>query len=220
MLSLPMRALLAATCTVALALPADGAADDAAPKPNPKPNVQGHAGARTAGCLPERNGYVRARIHGALDVEINWRDAELECEGDARPDGSGIRVIFAGPLRPDGRRMRLVFGVTSAGEGAEGHALPTNLTVIIEGRSALFATRGDDKCTVDRLRQERIRNGSDTGRAYRVVARGFCVGPASALAGNERILVSRFDFAGRVVFTSGSPGESSRRAAAAAPDVR
>jgi hypothetical protein len=155
-----------------------------------------------------------------MDVEINWRDAELECEGDARPDGSGIRVIFAGPLRPDGRRMRLVFGVTSAGEGTEGHALPTNLTVIIEGSQRLFATRGDDKCTIDRLRQERIEHGSDGGRLYRVVARGFCVGPASALAGNERILVSRFDFSGRVVFTSGSPNESSRRAASSTPPVR
>ena len=164
---------------------------------------------------------MRAQIRGALDLEINWRDAELECDGDARPDGSGIRVIFAGPLREDGQRMRLVFGVTSAGEGAEGHALPTNLTVIIEGGRRLYATRGDDKCTIDRLRQERIGGGNaDTGRAYRVIARGFCVGPASDLGGNERILVSRFDFAGRVVFTNGAPSTSPRRATGPTPDAR
>jgi hypothetical protein len=173
--------------------------------PTAIPNTQDHGPVRTTGCLPARNGYLRAQIRGALDVDINWHDAELECDGDARPDGSGIRVIFAGPLREAGQRMRLVFGITSAGEGAEGNALPTNLTVIVEGGRRLYATRGDDKCTIDHLRQERLRpRNGETGRAYRVVARGFCVGPASALSGNERILVSRFDFAGRVVFTSGT----------------
>jgi hypothetical protein len=187
----------------------------------PDANARSHAPAHASGCLPGRNGYLRAQIRGALDLEINWRDAELECAGDARPDGSGIRVIFAGPLRHDGGRMRLVFGVTSAGEGAEGHALPTNLTVIIEGGHRLYATRGDDKCTIDRLSQERIGAAkADDGRSYRVVARGFCVGPASALAGNERILVSRFDFAGRVTFTSGSPATSPRRADGSTPNLR
>src|ERR1044072_2535606 len=86
-----------------------------------------------AGCLPAGNGYLRARVGGAMNLDINWRDAQLECEGSARPDGRGIRLSFAGPPRSDGRRLRMVFGIASAQEGKAGRGLPTNVTVIFEG---------------------------------------------------------------------------------------
>jgi hypothetical protein len=152
------------------------------------------------GCLAGGNGYLRARIRGALNLDIDWRNAELECDGGARPDGSGIRVSFAGPLSSDGRRVRMVFGVGTASEGSGGSALPTNLTVIFEGEKRLFATRGQDKCTVDHLEQQRVGDLNGPLRSYRVIARGFCVEPASALDGEERIVVTRFDFAGRATF--------------------
>ena len=158
------------------------------------------AGETSSGCLASGNGYLRARIRGALNLDINWTNAEIECEGGARPDGSGIRVSFAGPKSSDGRRVRMVFGVGSAAEGTAGKALPTNLTVIFEGEKRLFATRGEDKCTVDQLQQERVGDPGSPDRSYRVIARGFCVAPASAIDGDERIVVTRFDFAGRVTF--------------------
>jgi hypothetical protein len=162
----------------------------------------------TSGCLTSGNGYLRARIRGALNLDINWKNAEIECEGGARPDGSGIRISFAGPKSSDGRRVRMVFGVGSASEGTQGDALPTNLTVIFEGEKRLFATRGEDKCTVDKLQQERVGDPGSPDRSYRVVARGFCVAPASAIDGEERIVVTRFDFAGRVTFeTTGQDAE-------------
>jgi hypothetical protein len=154
---------------------------------------------RAGGCLPSGNGYFRARIRGALTLDIDWQNAELECDGGVRPDGSGIRVAFAGPLRNDGRRLRLVFGMRTA-EGTSGRAVPTNLTVIFEGEQRLFATRGDDRCTIDELSQERIGALGGSERAYRVVARGFCTAPASTLSGEERIVVNSFDFAGFVTF--------------------
>jgi len=152
-----------------------------------------------SGCLPTGNGYLKARIRGALNLDIDWRNAELECDGGPRPDGSGIRMSFLGPARADGRRLRMVFGVTAAREGRSGHTLPTNLTVIVEGARRLYTTRGDDHCTVDTLNQQRLR-APGTPRKYRVVARGFCVAPATTLNNAERILVSSFDFAGNAVF--------------------
>jgi hypothetical protein len=151
------------------------------------------------GCLASGDGYLRARIRGALDLDLDWRNAEISCEGGARPDERGIRVSFAGPLQSEGRRLRLVFGISETPEGAAGRALPTNLTVILEGEKRLFATRGDDKCTVDELRQEPF-GASGEARSYRVEARGFCMAPATSVDRIERILVSRFDFAGRVVY--------------------
>jgi hypothetical protein len=152
------------------------------------------------GCLPTGDGYLRARIRGALNLDIDWGNAEVECEGGPRPDGSGVRVSFAGPPHGDGRRTRLVFGVGSVVEGRSGHGLPTNLTVIFEGEERLFATRGSDHCTVDELRQERVGALGGPKRTWRIIARGFCISPASTLDSDARILVSRFDFAGNAVF--------------------
>jgi hypothetical protein len=152
------------------------------------------------GCLASGNGYLRATIRGAMSLDVNWRNAEMECEGGPRPDGSGVRVAFAGPRHPDGRRLRLVFGVEALQEGHSAHGLPTNLTVIFEGEERLFATRGDDHCTVDELRQERVGALGGPRRTWRIVARGFCIAPASNLTGDARILVSSFDFAGLAQF--------------------
>jgi hypothetical protein len=154
----------------------------------------------SAGCLASGNGFLRARIRGALNLDIDWHNNEIECEGGPRPDGSGIRVSFAGPKHSDGRRMRMVFGVGDAKEGQAGRELPTNLTVIFEGEQRLFATRGDDRCTVDKLEQERLGALGGPRRSYRMVASGFCISPASTLSGDGRILVTRFDFAGNATF--------------------
>lgn len=151
------------------------------------------------GCLPGGTGYFKARIRGALNLDINWHNAEMECQGGLRPDGSGLRVSFAGPAR-SGQRLRLVFGMSSVQEGRNARDLPTNLTVILEGAQRLFATRGDDHCTVDDLHQERLGPGTGPKRTWRIVARGFCIAPANTLSSDASILVSRFDFAGSAVF--------------------
>lgn len=163
---------------------------------------QPSASASEPGCLTGGNGYLRARIRGALNLDLDWRNADVACEGGARPGSRGIRLSFAGPLQSDGRRLRIVFGIGSLEEGRAGRALPTNLTVIFEGEKRLFATRGEDKCTTDDLRQERVGDLSGRERAYRVVARGFCTAPATAVNQSERIIMSSFDFAGRISFAS------------------
>lgn len=154
------------------------------------------------GCLASGNGFLRARIRGALSLDIDWKNADLECDGTERPHGRGIIVSFAGPKRTGGRRLRMVFGIETGAEGVAGRALPTNLTVILEGERRLFATRGDDHCTVDALQEEKVSSSPPGLRSYRVVARGFCTEPAGGLGRNERILVTRFDFAGRVSYDS------------------
>ena len=121
-------------------------------------------------------------------------------------------MSFAGPVHADGRRLRIVFGMANATEGSSGHALPTNLTVIFEGEKRLFSTRGDDRCTVDALDQQRIGALGGATRSYRVIAKGFCIAPASAFNADERIVVSSFDFAGQVIYSSTLAGPQPPRA--------
>jgi hypothetical protein len=159
---------------------------------------------RVPGCLPDGSGYLRARIRGAVSLDIDWHNAELECEGGVRPAGHGIRVAFAGPVRPTGRRLRMIFGIGAVGAGRAGRELPTNVTVIFEGERRLYSTESEDKCTVDRLTQQRLgRRGGAI--LYRVVARGFCFEPLTGMIRAGRIVLSRFDFAGRIAYAAASP---------------
>jgi hypothetical protein len=157
-----------------------------------------------AGCLVSGDGYLRARLRGALALDLDWKDSDMECAGGPRPPGKagshGIRVSIAGPLRGEGRRIRLVFGIAGVGEGTGGESLRTNVTLLFEGEQRVFATQGDDKCTVDSLTQQRIGSLGAPRAAYRVVARGFCLGPASSLSQGERVFLTSFDFAARVEF--------------------
>lgn len=183
-----VAALFAASFVTGICTAAAPSASLAAPPEDP------------SGCLHTGDGFLRARIRGAVNLDLDWHNAEMQCEGGARPNNSGVRVSFAGPKTADGRRLRMVFGVGSAAEGRSGRALPTNLTVIFEGEQRLFATRGQDRCTVDRLAQQRVGDLGGPVRTYRIVAHGFCISPASSLDDSARILVSSFDFAGRVSF--------------------
>jgi hypothetical protein len=157
-------------------------------------------------CLLSGRAYLRAQIRGAVRLNVDLHGRQLSCEGEPRLDGSGIRMGFEG--RVGERRVRMVFGIDGAHEGRPGRELPTNLTVIFEGERQLFATQGDGNCTVDRLRQKRIgdagslRSSSRAGpaRSYRITAHGFCIAPANDVLGKQRIMVTTFDFAGRVDF--------------------
>jgi len=152
------------------------------------------------GCFAAGDGYLRARMRGAVDLDLDWKDAQMQCEGGPRPSGHGVRVSMAGPDRGDGRRIRLVFGIAGISEGRGGEALRTNVTILFEGEQRIFATQGDDKCTVDSLTQQRVETLGSGRAIYRVEARGFCLGPAASLSKEERLLLTSFDFAGRVEF--------------------
>ena len=155
------------------------------------------AGQAANACLPGSGAFLRATLRSALNADIDWRDTQISCEGSDRPDGRGLRITVAGPLPAvlglGPRRLRFVFGIDTPGPGGTEQALPTNLTVILEGEQQLFATRGDDKCTTDRLRRSDPPPGAAS--PTHVEARGFCTRPASTLDGSARLLISTFDFA-------------------------
>jgi len=140
-------------------------------------------------------------MRGALDLDLNWKNADMQCEGGPRPSGNGIRVSIGGPARGDTHRLRLVFGIAGVGEGRGGATLRTNVTILFEGEQRIFATQGDDKCSIDSLTQERVETLGPGRSVYRVVARGFCIGPATALGRDERVVLTSFDFAGRIEFS-------------------
>jgi hypothetical protein len=141
------------------------------------------------GCMAGGEGRMEASVRGALEADINWSNAQMVCDGGLRPDGRGVRITMAGPLDAT-RQLRFILGIDLE-DAAAGPAqvLPTNLTLIVEGESLLYATRGDDKCAVEDLERTPVSDGVE-----RISGRGYCLGPASDLVGATRVLVPTFSF--------------------------
>jgi hypothetical protein len=156
----------------------------------------------SSGCLAEGGGYFRARISGALDVDVQWQDPNFTCSGAVRPEGRGVRMSFTGSNKGQAELV-VVLGISQLKEGqSKAHAIPVNVTVIKQGSGEFYGTQGDDKCMLDEIRQTPLTGAASSQRTYRVVARGFCTEPARAIRGPGAILISRFDFAGRIDFAS------------------
>lgn len=152
-------------------------------------------------CLPNGDGYVRARLSGSIETELDWSNEGTECTGAIRPDG-GLRLRFSRFDPHSESKLVLVFGVANLKEGQSAKVLPVNVTVIREGAGEFYSTQGDDKCMLDEVHQAPVVGPPHRTRTYRVVARGFCTEPARAVQGKGAILISRFDFAGSVDFES------------------
>lgn len=148
-------------------------------------------------CLTSGDGYLRAKIAGAVNARIDWPNGGTRCEGESRDKPPGVRLSFqrAAGAAPN---LLLVFGLTGVKPGEAAHQIGANLTVIVQGTSRIFGTLGDSRCTVDSLTQRPL---SASG-AYRIEARGFCTQPAHAVRGKGDVLVSTFEFAGPVNFTT------------------
>lgn len=152
-------------------------------------------------CLPDGQGYLRARLSGVVKAELDWGNEGTECTGAVRPDG-GIRVRFSRNDPAEGGRLVLLFGIAGLREGKAAQTLPVNVTVIREGKGEFYSTQGDNKCTLDQVKQEPIVGIPHRSRSYRITARGFCTNPARAVRGDGVVLLSRFDYVGRVDFDS------------------
>ena len=155
-----------------------------------------------ADCLPDGSGYLVARVRGDLDADLEWHEPALTCSGMPRPDGLGLRVHFSGSL-PDGRPLAFVFAPPRLTEGEEARAVPVNVTVLQEER--IYGTRGDDRCLLDAVTQRPLPEPADGLREWVVEARGFCTEPARALGDGRGVLLTRFDFRGRVSYPDESP---------------
>jgi hypothetical protein len=187
-------------------MPSAAAPSAAAPATEaPRATAPPSAGASVAtGCLPSGDGYLRARVAGAIDAKIDWPNSGTRCEGEAKSEPPGVRLSFHrdSGSKPD---LLFVFGITGVREGQPAHEVGVNLTLIVQGTTKIYGTLGDSRCTVDSLTQRPL--PMQAPGAYRVEARGFCTQPAHAVRGSGAVLVSTFEFAGLVNYGTEAPGE-------------
>lgn len=191
-------------------MPVSGAPNAAPPAGAPSAPTAAPVAA-TASCLESGDGYLRARVAGAIEAHIDWPNSGTRCQGESRSKPPGVRLSFQREP-PGSRDLLFVFGLTGIREGKPARAAGANLTIILQGTDRIFGTLGDSRCTVDSLTQRPLK----TPGTYRVEARGFCTQPAHAVRGDGAVLVSTFQFAGPVSYRSDAGGA----AESASPDVQ
>jgi uncharacterized membrane protein (UPF0127 family) len=82
--------------------------------------------------------------------------------------------------------------------------VPVNVTLLDGAGERIYGTQGDSRCEFDAVEQRPLDDAALPGRSYRISARGFCVAPARALDGEGSVLLTRFDFTGRVTADEGA----------------
>lgn len=149
-------------------------------------------------CLPEQDGFLAMRLRGSIEDDVRWTEPALSCTGMSRPGGRGFRLRFA--VERGGGELAVVFAAPELGIGAAGRGVPVNVTLLDGAGERIYGTQGDSRCVFDEVEQQPIADPNLPPRSYRVTARGFCVAPARALDGEGSVLLTRFDFAGRVTY--------------------
>ncbi|MFM1887262.1 MAG: hypothetical protein RL026_2419 [Pseudomonadota bacterium] len=148
------------------------------------PLAHAAAPAATTRCASAAANTLKASLRGGLQADLDWAGDAIDCELSPRPEGQGWRLTLAGPLAgAGGHRLRLVLGIDAAPPLGSANALPLNLTLIVEGQGRFYATRGNDKCTVDALHRT----------AGHLTLAGFCTGPATRADGASRVLLTALD---------------------------
>lgn len=166
---------------------ADTATEDV---PEPSSFLPANSAARE-GC--GAGGLVRATVYGALDGEVHWIGAAMDCEGMPRPDGAGVRLRFAGVA--DEIPLAIIIGVNGLGPEETAVELPTNVTIIEEGQGRFFSTSDLDACWTDIERQVAI--DPDSGR-YAIDGRLYCISPLAEVNGTGSVSIPELQFSGRV----------------------
>lgn len=145
-------------------------------------------------CVMAGGGYWRGRIFGATVLDIDWRDAVLECAGNARPGERGLRLFLAGRPAAGAERLLLVIGIGAQLPDLAGREHPASITVIDETTSGFF--HGSESRCFARIDSVRALPGE--GRHWRVEGDLYCAGSIPAVAGPGSVTLGDMRFAVRL----------------------
>jgi hypothetical protein len=142
-----------------------------------------------AGCGD--HGHLATTLVGAVEADIDWRAAELVCEGMPRPGGEGVRLRFAGQV--DDRRFTIIIALPGLQRDQPASELASNVTLIEEGAGRFFSTADTEICWTDVNFLESERGAANR---YRIGGTLYCVAPLVEVNGNSSVSLAELDFSG------------------------
>jgi hypothetical protein len=159
----------------------------------------GETGAVTADCVDD--GELTARVYGAIETNLEWRDDDLECDGMPRPHGQGARLRFAGPATANGQTLNLAFIIALPGlkQGRSADELPAGVTLIEENAGRFFSTPEPSTCWADIEHQLPLQTAAaDATPEYRIKGLLYCLSPLAEVNGKRSVTFTDLHFAGRL----------------------
>lgn len=158
------------------------------------PPAPGAADTGTPACAGDS--YLRGRLLGAVEADIDWPSAALSCEGGQRPDGDGARLRFA-RASDDGSGLAVIIAIPGLSRRSTGTGFAANVTLILEGQARFFSTQNREACWADVSGNEPI--GDDR---YAVEGELYCIAPLAEVNGDDSITVDELFFRGIVAWGS------------------
>ena len=145
-------------------------------------------------CTMLEDGYLVGRRYGAVQADIDRRGRALRCDGMLRPDGAGMRLLFAAD--EPGMALLFVIGIDGRPDDAPGRELAVNLTIVDEARDRFFNSGLGERCWAQ-LGDVRLL-GRAGRREYRIAGELYCAGALAAVNGPGSVTPAEFRFAGRL----------------------
>ena len=136
-------------------------------------------------------GFLQARLSGAIDTEIDWPAGSLQCESMLRPDDRGMRLRFSGNV--EGGRLAIIIAMPELEAGATGVEYDSVVTITVEGSGRFFSTPNLGSCWTDV--QGNTAQADKDGR-YVVTGNLSCVAPLGEFNGGAFIDISELRFSG------------------------
>lgn len=145
-------------------------------------------------CVMDQDGYLRGRLYGSIDQALDWRGATMLCDGMLRPEGEGIRLVFAEQNNPEQPGLVLVIGLAQAVLGDSRKELEANVTVIDQNSGQFYSTQDEPRCWTQFSKQLQLRGTSI--ETWRLDGELYCASALAALTGTGSVTLSDITFSG------------------------
>lgn len=145
-------------------------------------------------CVMDEDGYLRGQLYGSLEKTLDWRGATMLCDGMARPEGQGIRLVFAEQANPDQPGLVIVIGLADAVLGDPQQELEANVTVVDQQSGQFYSTQEEPRCWTQLSNQLRLR-GTST-ETWRLDGKLYCASALAALTGTGSLTLGDIAFSG------------------------
>lgn len=141
------------------------------------------------------SGYLRGRLYGAIDWNLDFAANKLQCEGMPRPGGEGARLRFAGRIGDDERQIAIIIAIPELDRGSAGSEYVSNVTVIEEGRGRFFNTVDPSNCLTDITAMTAIHIEGDR---YTISGSLYCLAPLAEVNGDSSVSITELRFEGLI----------------------
>ena len=145
-------------------------------------------------CVMDQDGYFSGQLYGALELKVDWRGAQMRCDGMRRPDGAGLRLVFDEHTDEDIPGLLVVIAVPSATPGAPVVEQPAGITLIDQTSGAFFTTSDEPGCWTSFTEQVELQ-GTVT-ETWRINGELFCLDPLTGVNNKGSIRLGDFRFSG------------------------